>query len=68
MVRAICSNATPSTMVAGALTSARSAALTCDILSRDRIKRAGNPNPASKKSVSTARSLRRLLRHKRKVK
>jgi len=68
VVRAVCSNAAPSTMVAGAVSAAKSVALTCDMLSRDRIKRAGNPKVASKKTVSTTRSLRRLLRHKRKVK
>jgi hypothetical protein len=68
VVRAVCANVAPSTMVSAVLGSARMAGLTCDIRVRDRIERAGNPKSASKKGVSTRRSLRRLLRHKRRVK
>ena len=68
VVRAVCSNVAPSTMVSAVLGSAKMAGLTCDMRERHRIERAGNPKSASKKCVSTRRSLRRVLRRKRKVK
>tara|TARA_R100000353_G_C6475614_1_gene187721 strand:+ start:448 stop:888 length:441 start_codon:yes stop_codon:yes gene_type:complete len=68
VVRAVCANVAPSTMVSAVLGSAKMAGLTCDMRVRQRLKITGNPKKATQKSVSTRRSLRRVLRHKRKVK